>query len=104
MTSQGVHFPADASGARSTTTLAQHVVSDALRGSRADWAQQAADERSWRSGYLAHFRHLLEAGLPSPEAWAAVASDGLASARRSDTHLGGRVAGAFGSPRSPDEA
>ncbi len=82
MTSHGVHFPTDEGGARSTTALAQHVVSDALRPLRPEWAQGALEERDWRSGYLTHFRHLLEAGLPSADAWSAVAAQGLASAHR----------------------
>lgn len=36
-------------------------------------------ETTWRSGYLGHFRRVLEAGLTSPEAAVAIAGSGLAA-------------------------
>ena len=44
----------------------------------------AAVERStaWRSDYPAHFRRLVEAGLPDPKSWPTVAESGLAELDR----------------------
>jgi hypothetical protein len=57
------------------------VVADALRPADPVGAQQAERETSWRAGYLAHFRRLVEAGLASPGAAVAVADAGLRSVR-----------------------
>ncbi|NUO91949.1 MAG: hypothetical protein HOQ18_14165, partial [Dermatophilaceae bacterium] len=76
----GVVFPLDpTSGRRSTTATGRAVVADALRRVDAVGAASAERETNWRQGYLPHFRRLVEAGLPSPEAALAVAEDGLAS-------------------------
>ena len=47
--------------------------------SRAPPRERATD---WRSDYLAHFRRLVEAGLPDPKSWLAVAESGLAELHR----------------------
>src|SRR5262249_20674431 len=39
-------------------------------------------ETNWRSGYLTHFRRVIEAGLASRDAALAIAGDGLASLHR----------------------
>jgi hypothetical protein len=39
----------------------------------------AEQETNWRSGYLTHFRRVIEAGLPSRQAALAIAADGLGS-------------------------
>jgi hypothetical protein len=75
----GLVFPADAEGRRSTSALGRAVVADALRGVDPTGARAAEHETAWRSGYLTHFRRLLEAGLASPEAATTIARDGLAS-------------------------
>ena len=55
-------------------------MADALRP--VDPVGRAVDgETAWRSRYLLHFRRLVEAGLPSAEAWGAIADAGLASLR-----------------------
>lgn len=74
----GVVFPAS-EGRRSTAALGRAVVADALRAVDPTGASAAERETSWRSGYLVHFRRLVEAGLPSREAALTVAADGLAS-------------------------
>jgi hypothetical protein len=75
----GVAFPATADGRRSTSALGQAVVADALGRVDEAGALAARQESSWRAGYLAHFRRLIEAGLASRQAAVSVARDGLAS-------------------------
>ncbi|RFU22983.1 hypothetical protein [Geodermatophilus marinus] len=78
----GVVFPAGPDGRRSTAVLGRSVVADALRPVDPTGAAAAERETNWRSGYLVHFRRLVEAGLPSREAALAVADAGLASLHR----------------------
>ncbi len=75
----GILFPAAADGRRSTSALGRAVVADALRGGDPAGALGAEGETNWRSGYLLHFRRLVEAGLTSRGAAVAIAADGLAS-------------------------
>jgi hypothetical protein len=77
--SAGVVFPASADGRRSTSALGRAVVADALREVDPAGALGAEHETNWRSGYLVHFRRLIEAGLASKDAWLAIARDGLGS-------------------------
>jgi hypothetical protein len=76
---QGVVFGADAEGRRSTSSVGRSVVADALRSVDATGARAAEGESNWRSGYVEHFRRLVEAGLTSPQAPVDIARDGLAS-------------------------
>jgi hypothetical protein len=75
----GVAFPAAADGRRSTSALGRAVVADALGRVDPPGALAATRESNWRSGYLTHFRRLVEAGLASRQAAVSVARDGLAS-------------------------
>ena len=75
----GVDFPVAADGRRSTSALGRAVISDALRRTDPAGALGAEQETNWRSGYLTHFRRLIEAGLSSPDAALAIAADGLGS-------------------------
>ena len=75
----GVVFPASPDGRRSTSALGRAVVADALRPVDAAGALGAEHETNWRSGYLVHFRRLVEAGLASKAAWLAIARAGLDS-------------------------
>ncbi|MGH3288255.1 MAG: hypothetical protein ACRDPD_26830, partial [Streptosporangiaceae bacterium] len=77
-----VAFPVSADGRRSTSALGRAVVADALREVDAARAGAAERETGWRTGYLAHFRGLIEAGLGSRQAAISVARDGLASLHR----------------------
>jgi hypothetical protein len=88
---RGVVFPAGADGNRSTSAVGRAVVADALRSTDPTGARAAEQETNWRSGYLEHFRRLVEAGLESPEAAYAVARGGLDS-----LHERMRVAGPDG--------
>jgi hypothetical protein len=75
----GVVFPSTAEGRRSTAAVGRAVVADALRSVDPAGALAAEQETNWRSGYLVHFRRLVEAGLPSNEAALSIAHAGLAS-------------------------
>jgi len=75
----GVVFPLSADGKRSTSALGKAVVADALRLVDPAGARGAEQETNWRSGYLAHFRRLLEAGVPSRATALSVAGEGLGS-------------------------
>jgi hypothetical protein len=77
----GVVFPRAADGRRSTAEVGRAVVADALRPVDPVGAREAERETNWRSGYLVHFRRLVEAGLASREAAVTVASSGLRSLR-----------------------
>ena len=76
---EGVVFPLSADGRRSTSALGRAVVADALRPVDPVGALGAEQETNWRSGYLIHFRRLVEAGLASKAAALSVARDGLGS-------------------------
>jgi hypothetical protein len=78
----GVVFPLSADGRRSTSAVARTVVADALREVDPVGALDAEQETNWRTGYLVHFRRLVEAGLTSKEAAASVARGGLESLYR----------------------
>jgi hypothetical protein len=78
----GVAFPVSADGRRSTSALGQAVVADALQQVDPAGARSAERQANWRSGYLGHFRRLIEAGLASRQAAVSVATDGLASLHR----------------------
>jgi hypothetical protein len=78
----GVVFPASADGRRSTSALGRAVVAEALSRVDPAGARGAEQEANWRSGYLAHFRRLIEAGLASGQAAVSVARDGLESLYR----------------------
>jgi hypothetical protein len=84
-----VDFPASPDGRRSTSALGRSVVADALREADKSGALAAEREKNWRKGYLAHFRRLIEAGLPSREAAVVVAQDGLESLHRRMRVIGG---------------
>ena len=77
--SSGVVFPPSGEGRRSTSALGRAVVADALRGVDPAGARAAEHETTWRSGYLVHFRRLVEVGLTSAESARRLAADGLAS-------------------------
>ncbi|WP_457205384.1 hypothetical protein [Nocardioides sp. P5_C9_2] len=78
----GVSFPADADGRRSTTRAGRAVVADALRPVDPVGALGAEQETAWRSGYVLHFRRLVEAGIATPDAWNSIAEAGLDAVRR----------------------
>jgi hypothetical protein len=78
----GVVFPASADGRRSTSAVGRAVVADALRQVDPAGALAAEHDTNWRTGYLVHFRRLVEAGLASKDAAVSVAGGGLESAHR----------------------
>jgi hypothetical protein len=58
-----VVFPRSPDGRRSGSALGRAVVADALRAADPVAAAAAEQESDWRTGYLRHFRALVEAGL-----------------------------------------
>jgi hypothetical protein len=78
----GVVFPVFADGRRSTSAVGRTVVADALREVDPVGALDAEQETNWRTGYVVHFRRLVEAGLTSKNAAVSVARDGLESLHR----------------------
>src|SRR5262245_14167114 len=78
-TAAGVDFPLADDGRRSTSALGRAVIADALRGMDPVGAAGAEQETNWRSGYLTHFRRVIEAGVLSRQAALAIAADGLGS-------------------------
>ncbi len=74
-----VDFPLSGEGRRSTSAVGRSVVADALRAADPTGALDAEQETNWRSGYLLHFRRLVEAGLASRAACLSIADAGLAS-------------------------
>jgi hypothetical protein len=73
----GVQFAADEDGQRSSSRLGRQVVAAAMASVDPVGALAAERETSWRSGYVDHFRRLVEAGLGSPQDWDAIATAGL---------------------------
>ena len=78
----GVVFPVSADGRRSTSAVGRAVVADALRRADPAGALDAEQDANWRTGYLVHFRRLVEAGMTSRDAAVSVARDGLESLHR----------------------
>jgi hypothetical protein len=78
----GVVVAAGPDGRRSTTAVGRAVVAAALRPVDEPGAAAAERATGWRSDYPAHFRRLVEAGLPDPKAWLAIAGGGLAELDR----------------------
>jgi len=79
---RGVVFPMAQDGRRSTAEVGRQVVADALRHVDPVGARVVEQETSWRSGYVAHFRRALEAGLGSRADALGIARAGLRSLRR----------------------
>ena len=78
---EGIQFPVAADGRRSTTAVGRGVVADALRAVDPVGADEADRRTSWRTGYLTHFRRLVDAGLASPDSALRISADGLAAVR-----------------------
>jgi hypothetical protein len=86
---RGIAFPADPEGRRSTTRVGRATVADALRAVDPGGAAHAERETNWRTGYLLHFRRLVEAGLGSREAALSIAEAGSTSLRSQLTVVNG---------------
>ncbi len=103
---RGVVFP-EVDGRRSTSVTGRAVVADALAPVDPVGCAAAQRETNWRSGYLTHFRRLVEAGLPTYSDARNIAEAGLASVHQrmrwvpgdgEELPLGAAVAGALGGP------
>jgi hypothetical protein len=101
----GVVFPVSADGHRSTSAVGRTVVADALREVDPVGALDAEQETNWRTGYVLHFRRLVEAGLTSKDAAVSVARHGLESLHRQMrvAQEGGHEAGLDGLLTAPAE-
>ena len=75
----GVLFPRDSDGRRSTTAVGRRAVAAALQPVDSAGARAAAQETAWRSDYLMHFRRLVEAGIGDADAAVTIARSGLQS-------------------------
>jgi hypothetical protein len=73
----GVQFAPDDSGQRSSSRMGRQAVAAALAAVDPVGALATERETSWRSGYVNHFRRLVEAGLGSAADWDAIAAAGL---------------------------
>ena len=76
-TADGIVFPLDEQGRRSTTATGQAVVALALAGADDTGARSAFSESSWRSGYPEHFRRLVEAGVGDADRARRIAAQGI---------------------------
>src|SRR4051812_47571596 len=63
----GVQLP-EVDGQRSSSAFGRAVVADALRAADAAAAERVLATKDWRSGYLPHFRRLIEVGIASYDA------------------------------------
>src|SRR3954454_18011160 len=77
----GVAFPEATNGNRSTTAVGRAVAAEALRVVDPIGAAPAEPGTSLRSGYLRHYRRLVESGLMSRDAALTVAADGISALR-----------------------
>ena len=75
----GVMFPR-VDGERSTSAFGREVAATALARVDPVGSAAAAREATWRSGYLPHFRRLVEAGLAEPDDAVAIATAGADAA------------------------
>lgn len=85
--STGVQLP-EVDGQRSSSAFGRAVVADALRAADPEAADRVLATKDWRSGYLPHFRRLIEVGIPSYDAALTSARDGLASLHQRMTYDG----------------
>jgi hypothetical protein len=74
----GVQLP-EVDGQRSSSAFGRAVVADALRAADPAAADRVLATKDWRSGYLPHFRRLIEVGTSSYDAALTSARDGLTS-------------------------
>lgn len=77
---EGMVFPAEEGGARSTTRAATRIVAAALHELDPRLGDAARRERRWRDNYPAHFGALVRHGLPSAERAIASSRAGLKAA------------------------
>ncbi len=78
---QGLVFPTDPEGRRSTSSVGRAVAADALRPVDPTGSRAVEQATAWRSDYLIHFRRLVEAGLVAADAAVEIARGGLDSLR-----------------------
>jgi hypothetical protein len=77
---QGIQFPADGRGKRSSARSGQQILAAALRGLDADAAEACLAERDWRHAYPVHLRRLVSLQAARPELTVASCRAGLDAA------------------------
>jgi hypothetical protein len=77
---QGIQFPADTTGQRSSSATGKAIFAAALASLDPAAAEQLRAERQWRTHYGRHLRQLTAQMLGAPEATAHAARAGLAQA------------------------
>jgi len=76
----GLQFPLDATGRRSSVATGRRILASALQVLDAAAAQAVLDERDWRQRYPTHLKRLVELQAARPSAVAASCRAGLDSA------------------------
>eukprot|EP00045_Choanoeca_perplexa_P010842 m.112504 g.112504 ORF g.112504 m.112504 type:complete len:779 (-) comp15412_c0_seq2:1424-3760(-) len=74
---EGIQWPADSTGKRSSSSTGQAVMAMSVLGTDPSAAVACLKERNWRFGYTKHFVKNVAVSLKSPEAALKVAADGL---------------------------
>lgn len=84
----GVDFPADASGHRSSLATGRAIFADSIREVDPSIAATIEHTGDWRKGYLTPVKQIVIAAAQTPEAALTISRDGLASAHRRFVYAG----------------
>ena len=76
----GVQFPPDKAGKRSTTNIGKQIVAAALEKVDPSLAERVLAEKNWRKNYRQYFVRMTELGLESAENAFSIAHNGLDAA------------------------
>lgn len=76
-TARGVEFPADASGRRSTGSLARDVVAEALSSIDPNARRRMDASKNWRKDYVSPFVEMVACGVNNDSAYRTVSSTAL---------------------------
>jgi hypothetical protein len=76
---QGVVFPKDGNGKRSTTKAGMEIVAAALGAASSADGKRARGEKNWRKNYRQYFERMTAAGVESAENARAIAQSGLSA-------------------------
>ncbi len=82
MADQGVVFPKDKNGKRSTTSAGMEIVAAALGAASSADSKRARNEANWRKNYRQYFERMTEAGVESADNARAIAQSGLSAVYR----------------------
>lgn len=79
MMEQGVVFPQDGQGKRSTTAVGKAIVAAALGAASSADSKRAHNEANWRKNYRQYFERMTEVGVESADNARAIAQSGLSA-------------------------